>query len=56
MAYSNGNRNNFVFLFALNCNWEGISESEVLSYALQNFDLEEKEIKQTIQSAFHHHQ
>ena len=53
--YMKGNRNNFVYLFASNCNREGISKNEVLSFAKHEFDLEENEILKTIQSAYHHH-
>ncbi|MDC3253651.1 hypothetical protein OAU89_02025 [bacterium] len=53
--YVEGNRNNFVYLFASNCNREGILENEVLNFAKREFDLVEKEILKTIQSAYHHH-
>lgn len=56
MVYMNGNRNNFVYLFASNCNREGIADQEVLNFCLSEFDLEEKEIRKTIQSVFRHHQ
>ena len=54
--YVKGNRNNFVYLFASNCNREGISETAVLDFALPEFDLAASEIRKTIQSVFHHHQ
>lgn len=53
--YLEGNRNNFIYLFASNCNREGILENEALSFAKREFDLEENEIRKTIQSAYHHH-
>lgn len=55
-SYVPGNRNNFVYLFASNCNREGISAPLVLDFALHHFDLAENEIRKTIHSVFHHHQ
>ncbi|MFK8008965.1 MAG: DUF3987 domain-containing protein [Saprospiraceae bacterium] len=53
--YVEGNRNNFIYLFASNCNREGISESEVLNFAKQEFNLPIGELQSSIRSAFHHH-
>ncbi len=53
--YVEGNRNNFVYLFASNCNREGISESKVLNFAKQEFNLPIGELQSSIRSAFHHH-
>ncbi|RTZ10945.1 DUF3987 domain-containing protein [Flavobacterium sp. GSP27] len=50
--YSKGNRNNFIHLFASNANRFGIDESNVLDYCITNFDLDEKEIKTTVNSAY----
>ena len=55
LDYEEGNRNNFVYLFASNCNREGISESEALSFALAEFDLDKKEIQKTVASSYRHH-
>ncbi|MDG1432661.1 MAG: BT4734/BF3469 family protein, partial [Saprospiraceae bacterium] len=55
MQYVEGNRNNFIYLFASNCNREGISESEVLSFALSEFDLDNKEIRKSVASSYQHH-
>ncbi len=50
--YYNGNRNNFIFLFSCNANKFGIYEDDTLNYCLNNFDLEEKEIKATVKSTY----
>lgn len=54
--YTPGNRNNFLYLFASNANRAGIPESETLVFAQQQFsDLDDREIRQTIASAYKHH-
>ena len=50
--YFNGNRNNFIFLFSCNANKFGIYEDDTLNYCITNFDLDEKEIKATINSTY----
>ena len=50
--YANGNRNNFIHLFASNANRFGINEADTLEYCTTNFDLNEKEIKAAVQSAY----
>lgn len=50
--YFNGNRNNFIFLFSCSANKFGIYEEDVLNFCLNNFDLDEKEIKATINSTY----
>lgn len=50
--YYNGNRNNFIFLFSCNANKYGIYEDDTLNFCLNNFDLDEKEIKATISSTY----
>lgn len=50
--YYNGNRNNFIHLLANNGNRFGIQESAILEFCLTNFDLDEKEIKNTITSVY----
>ena len=50
--YYNGNRNNFIFLFSCNANKYGIYEEDTLNFCLNNFDLEEKEIKATVNSTY----
>jgi len=53
--YQDGNRNNYMYLLASNCNRTGIPESETLNLCLQHFDLSEKEIKAAVKSAYTHH-
>ena len=50
--YYNGNRNNFIFLFSCNANKFGIFEDDTLNYCINNFDLEEREIKATVNSTY----
>ncbi len=50
--YHNGNRNNFIHLFASNSNRFGIYEADTLDYCTTNFDLDEKEIKSAVNSAY----
>tara|TARA_R110002033_G_scaffold169432_1_gene210189 strand:- start:10685 stop:12943 length:2259 start_codon:yes stop_codon:yes gene_type:complete len=53
--YYNGNRNNFIYLFSCNANKFGINEDDTLNYCINNFDLEEREIKATVKSAYKNH-
>jgi hypothetical protein len=50
--YYNGNRNNFIHLFASNGNRYGIDQADVLEYCITNFDLSETEIKNTVESVY----
>lgn len=50
--YYSGNRNNFIHLFASNANRFGIYEADALEYCIINFDLEEREIKNAVNSAY----
>ena len=50
--YQNGNRNNFIHLFASNGNRFGINEADTLDFCINNFDLEEAEIKTAVNSAY----
>jgi hypothetical protein len=50
--YFNGNRNNFIHLLASNANRFGIYEADTLDYCITNFDLDEKEIKAAVHSAY----
>jgi hypothetical protein len=54
--YTNGNRNNYMYLLASNCNRVGIPQSDTEILCAQNFDLSEKEIKDSVSSAYKHHQ
>jgi len=53
--YQTGNRNNFVYLLACNCNRSGIPENEALDLVITNFDLSEVEIKASVRSAYSNH-
>ncbi len=54
-TYSNGNRNNYMYLLASNCNRAGIPEQITLELCSQHYDLSENETKAAIRSAFIHH-
>jgi hypothetical protein len=53
--YTDGNRNNYVYLLASNCNRAGLSQSDVELLCTQHFDLPEREILEAIKSAYTHH-
>ncbi|MDX9928404.1 MAG: DUF3987 domain-containing protein [Bacteroidales bacterium] len=53
--YHSGNRNNFVYLLACNCNRKGIPENTALDFISTNFDLSEQEIRASVKSAYNHH-
>ena len=54
--YLPGNRNNFVFLFASNCNRMGIAEIEAQAFANTTFlELTPSETRQAVASAYKHH-
>lgn len=53
--YYNGNRNNFIYLLASNCNRRGIPESIAFSFISAEYDLSHKEILESVKSAYKHH-
>lgn len=53
--YGPNNRNNYIYLLASNCNRAGIPEQDTLQLCIENFDLDSKEIKAAVNSAYHHH-
>lgn len=54
-AYAEGNRNNYVHLFAANCNRLGVAKEEVVKYACKTFtDLPAEECLQAVDSAYMH--
>jgi len=55
LNYTNGNRNNYMYLLASNCNRAGLSESDTYQYCIQYFDLPETEIHKSVKSAYKHH-
>ena len=54
-SYTDGNRNNFIYLLASNCNRVGLSQSDTEILCTQHFDLSEREIKASVNSAYSHH-
>lgn len=55
VEYTNGNRNNYIYLLASNCNRVGIPQSDTEILCTQHFDLPEREIKDSVSSAYKHH-
>jgi len=53
--YIDGNRNNFVYLLASNCNRKGIPESITLDFISANYDLSEIELNKSVNSAYKNH-
>ncbi|MCB9033517.1 MAG: hypothetical protein H6553_06755 [Chitinophagales bacterium] len=53
--YYDGNRNEYIHLFANNCNRKGITQDECLYYCFNNFnDSPQTEITRTVKSAYKH--
>ena len=52
MQYATGSRNVFVHQLACNLNRKGISLNEALSFILTDFGYDEKEVTQTVHSAY----
>lgn len=52
VQYANGSRNVFVHQLACNLNRKGVSLQEALSFILTDFGYDEKEVTQTINSAY----
>ncbi len=55
IQYTHGNRNNYIYLLASNCNRAGLSQSVTELLCTSNFDLPEGEIKVAIKSAYDKH-
>ncbi len=53
--YVQGERNNFIYLFASNCNRSGIEPSEAVNFVLANFDLSPREVENCVKSAYSNH-
>ena len=53
--YIPGNRNNFIYLLANNCNRNGIPQHVASELILKNYDLTESEALNSIKSAYLHH-
>jgi Protein of unknown function (DUF3987)/VirE N-terminal domain len=54
-SYNDGNRNNYIYLLASNCNRVGLSQSATEILCTQHFDLPEREIKTAVNSAYSKH-
>lgn len=54
-SYTHGNRNNYIYQLASNCNRVGLSPSDTEVLCSQHFDLPEKEIREAVKSAYTHH-
>ena len=54
-SYTDGNRNNYIYLLASNCNRVGISQPDTELLCTQHFDLPEREILEAVKSAYTHH-
>ena len=54
-SYTDGNRNNYIYLLASNCNRVGISQPDTELLCSQYFDLPEREILEAVKSAYTHH-
>jgi len=55
IQYLDGNRNNYIYHLACNCNRKGIPEEETYSLISSNYNLSEKEIRASVKSAYLHH-
>ncbi len=53
--YVDGNRNNYIYSLASNCNRAGIPQESTTELSLLNFDLPESEIRASVQSAYKNH-
>lgn len=54
-SYTDGNRNNYIYLLASNCNRVGLSQSDTEILCTHHFDLPQREIKSAVTSAYTHH-
>lgn len=55
IQYSVGNRNNYVYSLASNCNRVGIPQESTAELIFQFFDLPEKDMMASVRSAYEHH-
>ncbi|GAK89003.1 hypothetical protein JCM19297_3527 [Nonlabens ulvanivorans] len=51
-SYAEGNRNNFIYQLACNCNRRGIVYDDTLHLILNTYDLNQDEIKASVKSAY----
>jgi hypothetical protein len=55
-TYQKGNRNSHIYLLARNANRLGIEKEEILQHCLNSFDLDTREVKAAVESAFNNNQ
>lgn len=55
LSYSNGQRNNYIYLLASNCNRAGLSQDDTYSFIHQSFDLPKEEIQAAVKSSYEKH-
>jgi hypothetical protein len=55
LSYENGNRNNYIYLLASNCNRVGLSQSDTEILCASHFDLSQREIQDAVKSAYTKH-
>lgn len=55
LSYENGNRNNYIYRLASNCNRIGLSKADTEILCAKHFDLPPSEMEQAINSAYIHH-
>jgi Protein of unknown function (DUF3987)/VirE N-terminal domain len=55
LEYTNGQRNNYIYLLASNCNRAGLSEIDTNTLIHQSYDLPQGEIQAAVKSAYDKH-
>lgn len=55
IQYTDGNRNNYIYQLASNCNRVGLSQSDTELLCTRHFDLPNREIQESVKSAYTHH-
>lgn len=55
VQYIEGDRNNYIYSLASNCNRAGIPQENTTELSFLYFDLPEREIRASVQSAYKHH-
>ncbi len=55
IQYTDGNRNNYIYQLASNCNRVGLSQSDTELLCTQHFDLPDREIQEAVKSTYTHH-
>ncbi len=55
LSYHEGNRNNYIYALASNCNRNGINQMDCIALCKENFDLAHKEIEASVTSSYKNH-